>query len=290
MSVLLPVATTTALLLAALVCFRRGHRDGGAWIAFGVAILAWTIGDLARAILYPLTRPQPSFVDALYLSFYPAAATALVVLTRSRLRHLTRSLMLDGATALVTVLGLAVAFVIPAVIGSVDGQTRDAALVNLAYPLADTALLAFIAAVVALTGWRRLERIVIALTLFAVADVAYVLLLPRYGQTIIWLGAFWVFGMLLLASGSRKTPGRSEHLRADWTMFLVPLIAAPVNLGVLLAPLPLVPSAFAAVGMLLGIVRTGVTFRHTLTLWNPAARPSRTSSPGWRTAAASTSA
>ncbi|MDA0169258.1 bifunctional diguanylate cyclase/phosphodiesterase [Solirubrobacter taibaiensis] len=266
MSILQIVVTTAVLLAAAVVCLRRGRRDGGAWIAFGVGIVLWTLGELTRAVFYPVSRPQPSVVDALYLGFYPAAAVGLVLMTRSRLRHLTRTLVLDGATALVTVAGLGVAFVIPAVIGSVDGQTRDAALVNLAYPLADTVLLAFLVTAIAVTGWQRLERIAGALALYAAADVAYVLLLPRYGQTIMWVGAFWVLGILLLASGARQTTRGSAPMRADWTMFLVPLIAAPVNLGVLLAPLPLAPSAFAAVGILLGMVRTGVTFRHTLTL------------------------
>lgn len=266
MSVLQPAVTTAALLVAAFACFKR-EQDRGAWIAFGLGILSWTAGDLVRAIFYPVDRPQPSVCDVLYLGFYPGAAVGLVLLTRSRLRHLTRSLIVDGATALITVTAVAVAFVLPQVLGSLGGQSRSAALVNLSYPVADMALLAFLTAAIAVTGWRRLERIAVALALFIVADVAYVFALPHFGQTILWLGVFWVLGMLLLAWAPRGVaPGEPEAQRDDWTLFLVPLIAAPVNLAVLVPGLSLLPSLLAATGILLCIVRTGLTFRHTLTL------------------------
>jgi diguanylate cyclase (GGDEF)-like protein len=90
--------------------------------------------------------------------------------------------------------------------------------------------------------------------------------MPYFGQTIIWLGAFWVLGMLLLATGPGKQRDTHDAQRADWTLFLVPLTAAPVNVLVLVADLPLVPSLLAATGVLLTIARTGMTFRHTLEL------------------------
>ncbi|MDA0182352.1 bifunctional diguanylate cyclase/phosphodiesterase [Solirubrobacter phytolaccae] len=270
MAVVQPMVSTTLLLAAVFACLHRGLRgehDRGAWIAFGLGILAWTLGDLVRAIFYPVVRPQPSVADVLYLSFYPGAAIGLVLITRARLRHLTRSLLLDGATALVTVAGVAVAFVIPEVLSSVSERARDTALVNLAYPVGDTVLLAFLASVIAVTGLRRLGRITVALVMFAFADVAYTIALPEYGQTILWIGAFWVLGMLLLATGARDdSPPPDAHQRADWTLFLVPLLAAPVNLAVLVADVPPVLAILPASGILLGMVRTGVTFRHTLTL------------------------
>ena len=97
--------------------------------------------------------PFPSVADALFLAFYPPVYLALVLMLRTRIARLRAHIWLDGLMGALAVGALATALVFSAVEASSEGN-RWAILTNLAYPLADTILLALVVGAMALTGWH----------------------------------------------------------------------------------------------------------------------------------------
>ena len=92
------------LVLATVGCLARTavvRQERGAWLLMGLAIAAWTLGDLHYTFfLSGLDDPPfPTIGDAFYLAFYPASFAALLMLLRSRLSGHMRTLSLDGVTA-----------------------------------------------------------------------------------------------------------------------------------------------------------------------------------------------
>ncbi len=145
------LATSAACLLRGL-CVRAERL---AWLVLGAAMLSWSGGFVYWTIF--LVRdpapPYPSPADALWLAYYPAAYVALVLIIRSRIREFHKSLWLDGLIGGLAVASVGAALVFGAVLSSTGGNATQIA-VNLAYPLGDMLLVAFVVSMFALTGWR----------------------------------------------------------------------------------------------------------------------------------------
>ena len=119
--------------------------------------------------------PFPSFADALYLSFYPAAYVGIWLLLRSQVGRLPAGLWLDGVIGGLAVAALGAALVFGAVLSATHGAALTVAT-NLAYPLADLLLLGLLVGIMAVTGFNvRGEWLLIAIgfAVFAVADSIY---------------------------------------------------------------------------------------------------------------------
>ena len=160
----------------ARVVRKRENRWAWALVTFG--LLTWTGGDLVWTVwLGNLANPPfPSVADGLYLAMYPAIYVALMLLLRSRHRHVGAAQWLDGLVVGLTIAAVGAGLIFPTVLGSSHGRLIEDA-VNLAYPLGDFALLVFVAVAFALSDWRpgRLWLCLGAgITLSAVADVIYV--------------------------------------------------------------------------------------------------------------------
>src|SRR3954447_9698512 len=124
--------------------------------------------------------PYPSWADAGYLSIYPAAYAGLVLLLRARAPRLSSTLWFDGLVCALAAAAAGAALVF-GVVASTDGSFAAVAT-NLAYPLGDLAMLAFLFAVMTVTGWRAGRTwILIALgfAVFAVADTTYLVQTAR---------------------------------------------------------------------------------------------------------------
>ena len=172
---------TAVELIAVAVCAARVLRkrdDRTAWALMTIGLLAWTGGDVVWTVWldYVANPPVPSVADVLYLAMYPAVYVAVMLLIRSRLRHVGVSHWLDGG-----VVGLAIAAVGAALIFSTVLSTSTgrfvAVAVNVSYPVGDFALLVFVAVAYSLSGWRpgRLWLLLGAgITVSAVADLIYV--------------------------------------------------------------------------------------------------------------------
>jgi diguanylate cyclase (GGDEF)-like protein len=268
--VVLPGLLMLVLLTAVALCALRAIADPehrATWLPFALGIGAWLTGEVVRAVLYPVDRPFPSVPDALYFLIYPFVAAGLLAMLHRRVGTFRRSLVLDGATAGVAVAAVALTVVVPMLSGYRDGE----ALGQLAYPLADAGLLALVVAALAMTARRPardLAFVAAGLTLFAVCDATYVLI---DDDTVVWLGAGWGVSMVLLALASNAPADDRPHdARPGPAMFLVPLVSAAAGIGLLLAgyvvDVPGVAAVLAALALVLGIVRTGVTFRENLAL------------------------
>jgi diguanylate cyclase (GGDEF)-like protein len=218
------------LLGSALLCALRAvERLPWALFALGLALYAggniyWSVAlaDLDEA-------PYPSIADGLWLSFYPLAYVAIVMLARIRMPRLGVRLRLDGLIAALTVAAISAAVVFKAVRASTGGD--EAAIVtNLAYPLADMVLFGLVAGVMA-AGRKRLDRTWIVLGaglgLFAVCDSVYLYQVAKetYATgTLLDLG--WIAGALVVSLAAWQ-PARRETAPVDD----VPSISVPVVLS-----------------------------------------------------------
>lgn len=144
------------LVAAPFLCLARAaasSRDRIAWILVGVGSLLWLLGDVYWTVILRDVDPQPfpSIADGLFLAFYPPVYLALILMLRTRLPRLRAHIWLDGLMGALAVGAVATALVFSAVAATSEGNGWAIAT-NLAYPLADTILLALVVGAMALTG------------------------------------------------------------------------------------------------------------------------------------------
>jgi len=279
------------LVLAALNCFvcARGRTDRVVWIWVGVAISAWTAGDIYYTIWLDgkAVVPFPSLSDAGYLLFYPPVYIALVVLFHKEVRGIVRSLWLDGVIAALTTAALAASVVFAIVEKSLGGSGESAAAVatNLAYPLGDMLVLGIVVGAVALSGWRFSARWLIfgsGLAVFAVCDSVYLVQIAKntytYG-TILDLG--WPAGMLMLAGAGTLPTRRVRAAQLEgYRLILVPALFGSVALGLEIfdhfRPLNPLGLTLTSLALCAVFVRMGMTFLDYLSLLDRTRHESKT--------------
>lgn len=279
------------LVLAALNCFLcgRGRSDRAVWIWVGVAISAWTAGDIYYTIFLDgkAVVPFPSLADAGYLLFYPPVYVALVVLFHKEVRGIVRSLWLDGVIAALTTAALAASVVYAIVERSLDGTGETAAAVatNLAYPLGDMLVLGIVVGAVALSGWRFSARWLIfggGLLVFAVCDSVYLVEVAKntyvYGT---WLDLGWPAGMLLLA-GAGTLPTRRVRAAqlGGYRLIVVPGLFGSIALALQIVdhfqPLNTLGVTLTSLAIGAVFVRMGMTFMDYLSLLDRTRHESKT--------------
>jgi len=266
------LATSAACLLRGL-CVRAERL---AWLVLGAAMLSWSGGFVYWTIF--LVRdpapPYPSPADALWLAYYPAAYVALVLIIRSRIREFHKSLWLDGLIGGLAVASVGAALVFGAVLSSTGGNATQIA-VNLAYPLGDMLLVAFVVSMFALTGWRpgRAGLLLgIGFALNAVGDslwvYAYATGTYSHGSLTetIWPAAT---GLIALAAWEPTRRAAAVPLSGP-RVLLVPVVSGLVTLGVLIsmrvAPLNDVALVLASATLLAVLGRLVLTLREHLRL------------------------
>jgi diguanylate cyclase len=202
--------------LSALLCLVRAagtnaHRRSWHLLAAGLAL--YGLGDIYWTLFlrtHGSAAAVPAIANALWLSFYGCAFVALLLVMRQIADRLPLSVWLDGIVG-----GLAVAAIAAAVVGPVIsvGHRSDTAtaVLTAAYPLLDVLLLLVVTALLAMFHWRPpagLWFFAGGLSLFAVADVAYLFLLRdgayTPGRT---LDTAWLLATAVMA----MAPGRSKR-------------------------------------------------------------------------------
>ena len=224
-----------------LFCIGRAltrRRERLPWALIGIGATAWGLGGVYYLASYfdSANVPFPSPADIGYLAVYPLLYPGLLLLMRSRLTGVRKTLWLDGVIGGLAVASLATAVVFEAVLKGVGGSTAAVAT-NLAYPLGDAVLIALVVLVYGMHGWRPGRDwglIGLGLAVFFIGDSAY-LVQTAHGTYAAGhlLDASWPLGLLLVAfAAARPTPER-RTVAADGRIVLVmpiSFIAAMIGL------------------------------------------------------------
>ena len=266
-----------AMFLAAAVCVARGlFRDTErvAWVLIGTSIALWTIGDLYWVfVLEELgdAAPYPSIADWFWLAFYPPIYVGLILLVRARVADFRASLALDGIIGGLALAAVACALVFGVVLDATGGSPAAVAT-NLAYPLADTLLLAIVVGVLGLTGWRPGRAwawLAAGLAVFAVADSLYLyqVSVGTYeAGTMIDFG--WPLGAGLMAAAAWQPAvprtGSFEGLRVLVPPTLFGLVAIAVETYDHFRPVPHLAVVLAGAALVAVLVRLSLTFAENL--------------------------
>ena len=265
----------TGLAACALRAVHAAGAERAAWAALSVGMLGFLGGDLyySIALVDVESPPYPSWADAGYVSIYPAAYVALVLLLRSRAGRIAPSLWLDGVVCALAAAALGAALVL-GVVASTEGPIATV-VTNLSYPLGDLAMLSFVVAVIIVAG-RRAGRtwllIAVGFGIYAVCDTIYLYetALGTYTEERI-LDAGWPAMYVLTAFAAWQPRKRldARRLRAGG-MLALPAGAALLSVGILIfdhyTRLHALAVWLAAASLAVIVVRLGLMFRENLAM------------------------
>jgi two-component system cell cycle response regulator len=209
-------------LFAAAACFGRAFVERGersAWICLGAGILAWGAGDTYWTVaFYEQTGkiPYPSLADVGYLAVYPFMYAGLLLLIRSRV-ELSPSRWIDGAIGGLAAATVGVAVLAPALLGLTKGDAAAVAT-NLAYPLGDLLLIAFVVSGAVVAGVRAgVPWLMIGLGLFiwGIADGIYLYQEATSSYEAGLLDVLWPIGVVTIAlAAAVRAPAGERHAPA----------------------------------------------------------------------------
>jgi diguanylate cyclase (GGDEF)-like protein len=260
------VAASAATLLRAL----RRPEDRGAWLLLGLGLSLDTVGGLLVRYGGPRSFPAPA--DAFFLSFYPLAFAAGLLLARARLARIGPGLWLDGAIGLLGASALVAQLLLNPLRGVAHGAWPT--LVAFAYPMGNVVSLALVMVAITIRGarlspaWRLLAAAFVAR---AAADGFHVYAGAHGHAQSSWIAPFVILAMVLtaIAAWSPVSP-RREHELPGARMLLMPAALALVALGLLVhdhfrrtidAPVFL-----SAATLLVAMLRAFVTLRENTSL------------------------
>ena len=230
------------ILAAAAVCAARAVRTPelrGAWIAFALGLTTWLIADVYYVeALQGLRRiPYPSWADLGFLLTLPCFFVGIGLLVRHRLGSFNLASWLDGAIAALAFAAVGTAVLAPALIGLTAGDPA-VVLTNLAYPVGDLILLAFLVGALTVGGMRNSASLILVAVGMAVwtgTDAAYLYLLATDAYTWGYIDLFWQIGALIIAAGALPSAERAAGYSANrQASVLVPLVAALAAISVLM--------------------------------------------------------
>jgi two-component system, cell cycle response regulator len=214
---------------AGAMCVLRGiavPSERLAWLVMGAGLFAWAAGDITWTVLLSgdPDPPYPSVSDVLYLAFYPASYTSLLLVARSRTDSFRSSLWLDGAVAGLTGAALIATLAFQPIVDATSGSPTEIA-VNLAYPAGDLLLMGLVITIFGLNGWR-LDPVWLllggGLALSAVADGVYLVQTAKdtYVEGTL-LDSAWPASVFLVALAAWAPQKRiAIH---DWVVMAVPV-------------------------------------------------------------------
>ncbi len=229
------------IFLAALACLIRAAttpRLRVAWTAFGLGLAFWAAGDIywVDALADLKKIPYPSPADIGYLLAVPCFFVGIGVLAHDRLGQTSAATWFDGAIAALAAAAGASALLAPALVGLTKGDPSTVAT-NLAYPLGDLLLIAFIAAVLAVSGLRNGRPLLLigaGLAVWSAGDALYLWGEATGAYTGGWLDLLWPLGALLIAlSAAVSVSAPTARRRRYRSGLAVPLLSIAVVTGVL---------------------------------------------------------
>ncbi|HEY1515416.1 MAG TPA: bifunctional diguanylate cyclase/phosphodiesterase [Solirubrobacteraceae bacterium] len=226
--------------VAGLLCILKAADRGrgrAVPVLVGIGVLCWAAGDIANTIQFPgeATPPSPSLADGFYVTFYPIAYVALMLLLRANVRRFSLASWLDGAVAGLGAAAVCATFAFKDVLTHAGGSAAGVAI-NLAYPVGDVLLLGLVvggAAIVA--GRRKLPWLLLAAgyALNTVGDVFNVLGSTSHVASVFNDIAWPVAILLVSISVWVRSPAGRPVLSEETPGFALPAIAACSALGIL---------------------------------------------------------
>jgi len=279
-----------AIVIGAAVCVLARSlsvaAERGAWLALGVGLLAWGLGQTYYSVFlyYAHPAPFPSPADAFFLAFYPASYLALVLLLRARVSHLEPLAWVDGLIGALAVAAVASALIFPPVLEALGGHPFGVA-VSLAYPCADLVLLGLLTGALAASKWRVQGTwllITVALLLFGASDVVYLSVGGQSTQALNLASVGWPLAFLLIAAAAwlpgpsaRAAPAHGGKRRIALPIGLAWAVVCLLALGTFL------PIGAAAVGLgvtclLAVLARLAITFNQNMQMLSKSQREALT--------------
>ena len=227
------------LVLAAAACLVKGLVTRGErwiWICFGLGLGAWTAGDIYWTVelIDVKHAPYPSLADAGYLLVYPFMYVGVLLLVRQRVRFSTGA-WLDGAIGGLAAAAFATAILTPALLGLTKGDPAAVAT-NLAYPLGDVLLLAFLIAGLVITGpragWSWL-LIGAGIATWGVADAVYLYQQATGTYEGGYLDSLWLLGGILVGAAAALPSKPAVRERSESLSVFFPALFGAIAIGVL---------------------------------------------------------
>jgi diguanylate cyclase (GGDEF)-like protein len=261
--------------LAPAVCFIRARRATtfkASWNILTLGLALYGAGNIYWTIaIRPLNpEPFPSLADGLWLSFYPCAFAALVLILRDQLRQFSLSLWLDGIVGGLAASAVAAAAILGPVLSANTGSAA-AIVTTTAYPLLDLLLLLMVVATLSLYHWRPpagMWALAAGLGFFVLADGVY-LVATAHGtyQPGGINDAIWVIATTVMAF-SPGWPDRLAGIRlSGWSLMAVPVVATLSALALLVyGGIHPIAVALAAATIVVALIRLMVTFREAAVL------------------------
>lgn len=258
---------------AAGICLTRGvvrRADRRAWLALGLAVASWAIGDLvySLSLLSDAEPPVPAPSDALWLAFYPLGCLGILLLARRRIGRIRATLVLDGLIAGITVAAVGIAVAGRPILAAPEGGFWLLATL-LAYPIADMVLLAIVVGVAAATAWRPgagWSMVAAGLAACAVADgyFAYLAATREFIAGTILDGLWPLAAVMIALAAWRIAPVQVAREPAGWPTLVLPCAFAAAALVIVAAdrlwPVPTLAWALAIVALVGAIARAGLSF------------------------------
>lgn len=263
-------------LLAGVACFAAARRhERLAWSLIGAGLALWAAGELYwRHGLADLESPPfPSIADALWLCVYPLLYAGILLLLRSRFRSVGMGGLLDGLIGSLAVVAVGTAVVLSAVAGVSSGRVLAVAT-NLAYPVADTLLLALVALAFTLNGGRAdlsWKLVALGIATFAVTDSVYAYQIAHDTYEANGLvDSGWAIAPVVVAVAAIVPASKVHVARSRIPTLVMPSAFALVALGILVwdhfENVLLVSLIAATACIILVILRMALIFRENLTM------------------------
>jgi diguanylate cyclase len=255
-------------LLAAGLIAVRAYRVAGdrlAWTLIAAGMTCSAIGDVIYALWVP-NGQSPSTADPAYLVFYPLVFAGLLLLMRSRSKPVPVPIQLDSLVCGLTMAAVGAALMAGPIHAAVT-RAPATVLVGLAYPWGDLVLLALVASMLPILGWRndfRWPLLAAGFILFAVADTAYLFQTSvgsyRVGTL---LDACWPASSLLVTMASWVPASSAVPVpKRALGSYVKPVACTVVALGVaILAHNSRLAVTLAALSLIATAARFSVTFR-----------------------------
>jgi diguanylate cyclase (GGDEF)-like protein len=261
---------------AAGICLARAAwvpTERAAWLAIGLGISLYAAGWIIDLFGYQGKAPMPSLSDPFWLGAYLGLYPGVVLLGRERYARRGLGMWLDGLIGGLALGAATAATALQASLSQVHAHD-NAVVVGAAYPVADVALLTFLATMYAGSMWRPSRSgtmFVAGLLVLVAVDVLYAIDSASGG----WVAGqiydpLWGVAMLAVAAAAWLPARRATLQRQTRRALLFPSAFASVAVGILVygqtTSLNYVAIGLAVLALVIVMVRMALLLKETAAL------------------------